>query len=157
MAPSARALLVDSARAARMLDAVLLTFHSLLAVLGRLSSFVPQLAAANAELASALSSRPASDFDVECIEADGEGPHIEMDLACGVLDLQDEAAQHAAQLAMAGQSLAAHMQLGSDDSSDEDGEEEGDGEHPRDDRSDKAAQPRDEAKRPRIEELAQRK
>jgi Domain of unknown function (DUF4598) len=116
---------------------------------------VPQIAAANAELASALNSRPASDFDVECVEADGEGPHIEMDLACGVLDLQDEAAQHAAQLAMAGQSLAAHIQPGSDDSSDEDGEEEG--EYPGDDRSDKAAQPRDEAKRPRIEELAPRK
>lgn len=83
---------------------------------------MPQLAAANAELASALSTRPASDFDVEAV---GEGgAHIQMDLSCGVLDLRDEAAQQAAQLAMAHQPLTEHILSTGDASSDSSSDDE---------------------------------
>ena len=52
---------------------------------------------ANAELARAAATRP-EDLDIEHIQ---EGaPHVEMDLACGVLDLKDEAAAARAEAAM---------------------------------------------------------
>ena len=125
------------------------TTASPLSVLGRLSAFVPQLAAANAELASALSTRPASDFDVESVEEGGR--HIEMDLACGVLDLRDEAAQQAAQLAMESQALAEHILPTGDTSSDDDESE--DESEDEDDTEDGGGQQPREQRRRRIEEL----
>jgi hypothetical protein len=107
---------------------------------------VPQLAAANAELASALSTRPASDFDVESVDEGGR--HIEMDLACGVLDLRDEAAQQAAQLAMDNQPLAEHVLPTGDTSSDDDEEDEDSEDDAEDDSG-----PREQQRRRRIEEL----
>ena len=91
------------------------------AVLGRLQAFVPQLAAANAALASAMATRPAHEFQVEHLvpagsddacghddaddDGDGDdkecGTHVAMEIACGVVELRDAAAQAAAERAMA--------------------------------------------------------
>ncbi len=73
-------------------------------MLGRLNAFVPQLAAANAALASAIATRGPAEFDVEQLAAE-DAPHVEMELACGVLELRDAAAQQAAERALAGGAL----------------------------------------------------
>jgi hypothetical protein len=95
-------------------------------VLGRLQSFVPQLAAANVALAAAMATRPAHEFDVEYVEPRGEGgeggeaaPHIEMDIACGVVELRDEAAAAAAERAMAGGAHPLPLASGFTDSEDD--------------------------------------
>lgn len=66
-------------------------------VLERVKKFLPSLQQANAQLAERLSEQPES-LDIENVE---EGaPHIEMDLACGVVDLKDQHAEAAALRAM---------------------------------------------------------
>jgi hypothetical protein len=91
-------------------------------VLGRLGAFVPQLAAANESLQAALRSQPASDFDVEAV-AEG-GAHVEMDLACGVLELRDENAEAAAEAALAGGAAQVAAVLPSESDSDSSDEED---------------------------------
>ena len=75
-----------------------------------------------------------------------------MDLACGVLDLRDEAAQQAAQLAMESQALAKHI-LPTGDSSSDDDEEDEDSSEDEDDTEDGGGKPPREQRRRRIEEL----
>jgi len=67
------------------------------ALLGRLQSFLPAMQKANHELELAAAEEPET-----CnIENVAEGtPHIEMNLACGVLDLKDSSAAAAAQRAV---------------------------------------------------------
>jgi hypothetical protein len=94
------------------------------AVLARLSSFVPQLAAANETLAAQMAHRPAHAFDVEHLgEGESEGRHVAMDLACGVLDLRTEAAAEAAERAMAAGGAVALLESDSDSDSDSDDED----------------------------------
>jgi len=62
----------------------------------RLAAFLPELAAANAAFAAAPSG---SDFDIESVR-EGEA-HVEMEVACGVIDLKDEGAVRAAEAAVA--------------------------------------------------------
>ena len=94
-------------------------------MLGRLSAFVPQLGAANAALEAAMQSRPAHEFDLEHLEAE-DSPHVEMELVCGVVELSDQAAQLAAERALAGvQPLHCPSgDEGSDNSGDDSSEEE---------------------------------
>ncbi len=75
--------------------------------------------------------KPASDFDVENVPEDQEEGFIEMDLACGLIDLKTEEAVRAAETAMAS---GVHPGGGDegDDSDDESGSspsEEGDEGH----------------------------
>lgn len=90
-------------------------------MLARLSAFVPALAAANAQLPAAQPGGvgPASDVvavpvddeaddenDGDASEDDSEeagapGPHVSMELACGVVDLLDAKALEAAEKAIA--------------------------------------------------------
>ena len=66
-------------------------------MLGRLQSFLPAMQKANEDLEQTAADEPDS-----CnIESVAEGaPHIEMNLACGVLDLKDSSAAAAAQRAV---------------------------------------------------------
>ncbi|KAG2443052.1 hypothetical protein HYH02_009467 [Chlamydomonas schloesseri] len=73
------------------------------AMLDQLAAFLPQLAKENEKLEQQLQSRPAAEFDIEAVDEKAEGPYIEMDLACGVLELRDDAALAAAERAMQGQ------------------------------------------------------
>ena len=67
------------------------------ALLGRLQSFLPAMQKANQELEQAA----AEEQETCNIENVAEGtPHIEMNLACGVLDLKDSSAAAAAQRAV---------------------------------------------------------
>jgi hypothetical protein len=97
-------------------------------MLDRVKAFLPAMQQANEQLAHAAVNEPEA-LDIENVE---EGcPHIEMDLACGVLDLKDEQA-----VAMAEKSLRdgrpaedwpTGRQAGDESSSDEDEDEDGDG------------------------------
>ncbi|KAG1674280.1 hypothetical protein FOA52_013469 [Chlamydomonas sp. UWO 241] len=104
-------------------------------LLSRLNAFLPQIQTANADLQEQLKVRPAADFDVEgvpddqesgYIEMEGkEGGYIEMDLACGLIDLKDGSALSAAESALAGgpdldAALAAAAGHDGDDSDDSD-------------------------------------
>ena len=78
-------------------------------MLGRLQAFVPALAEANAALAAAMATAPPHAFDIELHGGeDGDGDegetreHIAMELACGVVELNDAAAEAAAERACAG-------------------------------------------------------
>jgi hypothetical protein len=106
------------------------TFLRCYTVLGRLQAFVPQLAAANVALATAMATRPAHEFDVEYVQPSGQGgeaaPHIEMDIACGVLELRDEAAAAAAERALAGGAHPLPLASGFTDSDDDFDEDDDD-------------------------------
>ena len=67
------------------------------ALLGRLQSFLPAMQKANEELELAAAKEPES-CNIESVAQDA--PHIEMNLACGVLDLKDDSAAAAAQRAV---------------------------------------------------------
>ncbi|PNH00571.1 hypothetical protein TSOC_001044 [Tetrabaena socialis] len=105
-------------------------------VLGQLAAFLPQLALENERLRQQMQTRPAAEFDIEHVgEGDSEAPYIEMDLACGVLELRDEAALRAAERAMevpgdflaAGGEASSSAGSSSDDDSDEDGDDDTEG------------------------------
>ncbi|KAF6249499.1 hypothetical protein COO60DRAFT_951415 [Scenedesmus sp. NREL 46B-D3] len=72
-------------------------------VLSKVRSFLPQMQQANEQLEQQLQSCDPSVVDIEHIPegADAGGPVIQMDLACGLLDLKDDAALAAAQRAIA--------------------------------------------------------
>ena len=79
-------------------------------LLARATAFLPQLAAANARLPGTAGANDsihvepadhASDTDGDSSD-DNAGPRIEMDLACGVLELHDAAARAAAEAAAGG-------------------------------------------------------
>ncbi|GIL43264.1 hypothetical protein Vafri_1054 [Volvox africanus] len=100
-------------------------------VLDKLATFLPQLASENERLQQQMQDRPAEEFDIEHVEGDEDGPYIEMDLACGILELHDEAALRAAERAMNGQEGAFHKgesssSSSSDDSASDDTEEDDD-------------------------------
>ncbi len=67
------------------------------ALLGRLQSFLPAMQKANKELEQAAAKEPDS-CNIESVTLGA--PHIEMNLACGVLDLKDNKAAAAAQRAV---------------------------------------------------------
>ncbi len=67
------------------------------ALLGRLQSFLPAMQKANEELEQAAAKEPDS-CNIESVTQGA--PHIEMNLACGVLDLKDNNAAAAAQRAV---------------------------------------------------------
>lgn len=102
-------------------------------LLARAAAFLPDLAAANEALAAAVAAgAPPSAFDVEAVD-DG-APHVEMEVACGVVDLKDAAALAAAEAALAaggggvGVGEAATTSCDSDsesESGESDGEDEG--------------------------------
>ena len=69
-------------------------------LLGRLQTFLPSMAAANAQLEQEAAAAPAGAFDIEQLAPDEE-QHIAFDLACGVLELKDDAAVRAAERAIA--------------------------------------------------------
>ncbi|GAX82225.1 hypothetical protein CEUSTIGMA_g9653.t1 [Chlamydomonas eustigma] len=71
-------------------------------LLTRLNQFLPELQAANQQLNEELKIKPPSHFDVENVPEDQEGGYIEMDLACGLIDLKSEEAVIAAETAMKG-------------------------------------------------------
>ncbi|PRW33293.1 hypothetical protein C2E21_7933 [Chlorella sorokiniana] len=92
-------------------------------LLGRLQAFLPALEAANADLQQQLEQHPASEVAMERGSDDErEGPVVELDLACGLFDLKDEAAVAAAERAMLAQGVAVDRFEGAstDDSSEED-------------------------------------
>ena len=103
------------------------------AVLGRLQAFVPALAEANAALAAAMATAPPHAFDIELHGEDGEEEdetreHIAMELACGVVELNDAAAEAAAERACAGGGGggALAMPAGASSSSDSDDSDDSD-------------------------------
>ena len=83
------------------------------ALLERARKFLPTLQAANAALDAARASQPERSFDIEHMEAEG-APHIEMDLACGLMDLRDEAAEAAAERSLRGAGATAEAESSSD-------------------------------------------
>jgi len=92
-------------RAALSLDTMLIVvpLHmcSCLAVFSKLQDFLPKMQAANEHLEGELKVRPAAEFDVEGVPEGQESNYIEMDLACGLVDLKDDAAVQAAEAAAA--------------------------------------------------------
>ncbi|GLC35799.1 hypothetical protein PLESTB_000495500 [Pleodorina starrii] len=95
-------------------------------VLDKLAAFMPQMANANASLQQQLQERPAAEFDIEQVDDEEDGPYIEMDLACGILELRDEAALRAAERALEGQGDP-FLNSGSDSSSSDDDDSDEDG------------------------------
>lgn len=97
-------------------------------LLGRLQTFLPSMAAANAQLEQEAAAAPQGAFDIEQLAPDAE-QHIAFDLACGVLDLRDEAAVRAAERAIAlGSVLVETLSGGSssnEDTSSDEGSSEG--------------------------------
>lgn len=67
------------------------------ALLGRLQTFLPAMQKANQELEQAVAAEPEA-CNIEHVTEDA--PHIEMNLACGVLELKDGSAAAAAQKAV---------------------------------------------------------
>ena len=65
-------------------------------MLGRLQSFLPAMQKANQELEQEVAQDPEA---CKLENVDDAAPHIEMNLACGVLDLKDSSAAAAAQQA----------------------------------------------------------
>eukprot|EP00192_Tetraselmis_astigmatica_P020218 CAMPEP_0117668422 /NCGR_PEP_ID=MMETSP0804-20121206/11543_1 /TAXON_ID=1074897 /ORGANISM="Tetraselmis astigmatica, Strain CCMP880" /LENGTH=191 /DNA_ID=CAMNT_0005476317 /DNA_START=228 /DNA_END=804 /DNA_ORIENTATION=- len=93
-------------------------------VLGRVKDFLPKMAAANDELAAAMTGKPAEAFDMEVLGPTSDAPRIEMDIACGVVDLKDDAALRAAEVAMASGRADVLQRAGSDSSGSSDEEED---------------------------------
>lgn len=69
-------------------------------VLDRLKTFLPEMAAANDKLQEDMSGKAPREFDIEDV-GEGAENYIEMDLACGVVDLKDSSAVVAAERAIA--------------------------------------------------------
>ncbi|BDA44293.1 Uncharacterized protein new4 at N-terminal half [Coccomyxa sp. Obi] len=96
-------------------------------VLERVKAFLPSMQQANEQLQHTLANQPEA-VDIETVE---EGrPHIEMDLACGVLDLKDERAVSAAEKSLHnGQAaedwLPGHAEKNIDEDEDEDSQNDG--------------------------------
>lgn len=65
------------------------------ALLSRLQDFLPQMAAANDDLAEAMRHRPAEEFDVEHVGEDADAARVEMDVGLGVVDLKTREAADA--------------------------------------------------------------
>uniref|UniRef100_A0A7R9VXU8 Uncharacterized protein n=1 Tax=Chlamydomonas euryale TaxID=1486919 RepID=A0A7R9VXU8_9CHLO len=70
-------------------------------IFSKLQDFLPKMQAANEHLEGELKVRPAAEFDVEGVPEGQESNYIEMDLACGLVDLKDDAAVQAAEAAAA--------------------------------------------------------
>jgi len=87
------------------------------ALLSKLQTFLPQMAAANEELANAMKVRPPEDFDVECVGSDDDERRVEMDVGLGVVDLKTREAVAEAEAA-AGDAIVG----AASDDDDEDGE-----------------------------------
>ncbi len=68
-------------------------------VLLRAREFLPQIERANKELSDAMLTRPPEAFDIEVLEND-ENDHVELELACGILELKDDATCNAAEMAV---------------------------------------------------------
>lgn len=69
------------------------------AIAARVAAFLPTLAAANDALAADVAAGRGDAHNVECVD-EGQ-PHVEMDVAAGVLELGDDAAVRAAEAAVA--------------------------------------------------------
>lgn len=93
------------------------------ALLERAREFLPALQAANAALDAARASHPERSFDIEHVDAEG-APHIEMDLACGIMELRDEAAEAAADHALRGAGAAAETESSSSSDHESDSSEQ---------------------------------
>ena len=87
-------------------------------LLGRLQTFLPSMAASNVQLEQEAAAAPQGAFDIEQLAPEAE-QHIAFDLACGVLDLKDDAAVRAAERAIALGSVPVET-LSGGSSSDED-------------------------------------
>lgn len=61
------------------------------ALLSRLHSFLPEMAAANDTLAAQMKHGNSGDFDVENVGDDPDTRHVEMDVGVGVLDFKSDA------------------------------------------------------------------
>lgn len=73
-------------------------------LLVRLKGFLPGMADANKQLGAQMNQVGPAAFSIEHATSDSDseaGPHIELDLTCGLVDLQDEAAVAAAERAAA--------------------------------------------------------
>ena len=135
-------------------------------VLDKVRSFLPALQAANAQLAAQCP----QDVDIEQVP---EGaPHVEMDLACGILDLKDPAALARAEAAMqAGPAPGPHAACSTDDDEDSSENDEGEqlrekhlhsgtmaeGRHPQADANEKGQPGSSEARPPGAGRRAQKK
>uniref|UniRef100_A0A7S0VP48 Uncharacterized protein n=1 Tax=Polytomella parva TaxID=51329 RepID=A0A7S0VP48_9CHLO len=87
-------------------------------LLDKLGQFMPQMEAANKKLEETIKANPANDFDIETLNSENDN-YIEMDLACGILELKDMAGLKAAEAAMNGQSaIQIEKFSASDDGSD---------------------------------------
>jgi len=90
-------------------------------VLGRLKAFLPMMDEANRKLFSGIEENGREQFDIEVVDEDEDKPHIEMDLALGIADLNTPEALAAAERAAAGQGQnPTQVADVSDDSSDDD-------------------------------------
>ncbi|KAG0590445.1 hypothetical protein M758_1G108000 [Ceratodon purpureus] len=91
-------------------------------VLGRLKAFLPMMDEANQKLFSSIEEKGREEFDIEAVDEDDDKPHIEMDLALGIADLNTPEALAAAERAAAGQiqNSTDPVADSSDDSSDDD-------------------------------------
>lgn len=99
-------------------------------MLERVKAFLPAMQQANEQLAHTAVNEPEA-LDIENVE---EGrPHIEMDLACGVLDLKDEQAVSLAEKSLRDGRPADEWppgrHAGEESSDDEDADEDRDGVH----------------------------
>jgi len=96
-------------------------------LLARAAAFLPNLAAANDALAAAVAAgAPPSTFDVEAV--DEGAPHVAMEVACGVVELGDDAALAAAEAALAAGGPGGLPLEASTPSSSSESESESDGE-----------------------------
>ena len=95
-------------------------------MLDRVRSFLPAMQRANAELAQQAAQRPPEELDIEHVPEGG--PHVEMDLACGILDLKNPAAVARAEAAMQAGPMQALAACSNDASSDDDSSDEDEGE-----------------------------
>ncbi|KAK9820922.1 hypothetical protein WJX74_008123 [Apatococcus lobatus] len=85
-------------------------------LLARLKGFLPRMAVAHQQLGAQIDQQGVGPFSIEHEDSDSDsqaGPRIELDLTCGLVDLQDEAAVSAAEHAAAFQGHAAAHVSGS--------------------------------------------
>ena len=107
-------------------------------LLGRLQTFLPSMAAANAQLEQEVAAAPEGAFDIEQLDPNAE-QHIAFDLACGVLDLKDDAAVRAAERAIALGSVPVETLSGGSSSDEDTSSDEGSSEAGSDEDSSDAA------------------